>query len=531
MRQALKELNRRLKSGCFYLLALVLSYDPQPDIRAIKAFIEWLSKKPGYVVALLLLLVVVLSGCGLLYFKDREIMVLRGKISATSGQYKAELERKQQRLAAVLSHLEANPQIKTPGNHQSLIAPYAKMEWNYSTTANGIDQSNPRGSILTIQDADIILNGKRANVTGEAALTWRDSTKGNSTGPYSPKHSIIEIKNAADPLGRSKTIKARVAGEAAWYPIALSDTLGDGGTFLWRVIEGEMDASGHLRAEGSWGPYSVFTIYPSAYERIKATKKIRIGTYNVGQVKFESKDSAPDETCSKLSDISSEKDRDVLCKVIKSSSIIETFGKLTPVVKRYSDIDHKLLLDLKAGELDIAFGNISKAAYRKGTGIHFVEYSPSKPVLLTNDKKKRTEEIGRGDRICAVQGTVYEHVLGKITKKTRRRYNFVVCQNTIDAVDRLLKNDVKWIVMMGEQTWETEIEPKHGDKLYRNARSELVNSVPKEKEYEIEGDAFAITDSDLLNAICLALGKKNRDCQILVPPASQKEALPSRVKS
>ncbi|MBK9305907.1 MAG: hypothetical protein IPM58_02165 [Nitrospira sp.] len=94
-----------------------------------------------------------------------------------------------------------------------------------------------------------------------------------------------------------------------------------------------------------------------------------------------------------------------------------------------------------------------------------------------------------------------------------------------------MKNDVKWIVMMGEQTWETEIEPKHGDKLYRNTRSELVNSVPKEKEYEIEGDAFAITDSGLLNAICLALGKKNRDCQILVPPTSQKEALPSRVKS
>ncbi|MBK9305905.1 MAG: hypothetical protein IPM58_02155 [Nitrospira sp.] len=171
--------------------------------------------------SLLLLLSVVISGCVLLYLKDREIMDLRGKISATSRQYAAELQQTQQRLAAVLSHLEANPQIKTPGNHQSLIAPYAKMEWNYSTTANGIDQSNPRGSILTIQDAGIILNGKRANTTGEAVLTWRDSAKGNSTGSYSPKHSIIEIKDAAYPLRRDKTIKARVAGEAAWYPIAL----------------------------------------------------------------------------------------------------------------------------------------------------------------------------------------------------------------------------------------------------------------------------------------------------------------------
>ncbi|MBK9305906.1 MAG: ABC transporter substrate-binding protein [Nitrospira sp.] len=200
-----------------------------------------------------------------------------------------------------------------------------------------------------------------------------------------------------------------------------------------------MDSSGQLRAEGSWGPYSVFTIYPTAYERIRTTGKIRIGTYNVSQVKLESKDSVRKDFCVEPFepfDGLSVNETNVLCGVIKSMHS-SGMPDLKPVVTRYSDIDHKLLLDLKAGELDLAFGNISKAGYRKGNGIHFVEYAPSKPVLLTNDEKKRTEEIGRGDRICAVQGTVYEHVLGEIIRKTPGRYNFVVCQNTIDAVDRL----------------------------------------------------------------------------------------------
>ena len=504
----------------------------EPMYKKFKGFQGWLWNYFVHTVALTLLLMAVLFGYCWVDQKKAEVLHIRHQLSVHSRQYEEKLEKRKQRLAAVLSHLEANPQIKTPGNHQSLIGPYAKMEWKYSTTENSVDQSHPRGSILEIQDAGIILNGKRTNVTGEAAITWRDSTKGDSTGPYSPKHSIIEIKNAADPLRRDKAIKVLVAGEAAWYPIALSDTLDDGDTFLWRVIEGEKDASGRLRAEGSWGPYSVFTIYPSAYKRIEATGKIRIGTYNVGQVKFESKDSALDEPCSKLSDISSEKDRGTLCDVIKAMRR-NGIPDFKPVVTRYSDIDHKLLRDLKAGELDLAFGNISKATYRKGNGIHFVEYAPSEPVLLTNNKEKRTKEIGRGrkNKICAVQGTVYEYVLGDIRKKNQGRYRVEVCQNTIDAIDRLLNNDIQWFVMMGSQTWETEIEPKYRDKIYRNTQPELVNNVLQ--EYGIEGDAFVITDSELHAAICLALGdkRKKQDCQTLVPPNSQNEEVSSRFGS
>lgn len=531
MRQALKAIKCKLKSAYSYLSDLVSSYAPGQEIGAFRG---WLRKYPGYVAALVLIVLAVWSAWNFLMVPEtKRVEHLRLQARANSPLYKKKLEQKNQRLAAALSHLEANPQIKTPGNHQSLIGPYAKMEWKYGTTENGQNLSSHKDSILKIQKANIVLDGKRSAVTGEAIIEWQDNNSGDGVRQNSSKHSIIEIKNAADPLIRDKAIKVLVAGEAAWYPIALSETLGDGGTFLWRVIEGEMDASGRLRAEGSWGAYSVFTIYRSAYERIKATKTIRIGTYNVGQVKFESKDSAFNEPCPQLSDISSEKDRDVLCEVIKSSSIIGTFGKLTPVVKRYSDIDRKLLRDLKAGELDIAFGNISKAAYREGKGIHFVEYAPSEPVLLTNDEKKRNKQIGREDKICAVQGTVYEYVLRKLEKTNPGRYRFEVCQNTIDAIDKLLNHDIQWFVMMGGQPWETEIKPKHRDKLFQNTKSNLVRDVPKDKDNEIKGDAFAITDLDLHDALCPVLRKmgKNRDCKTLVSPNSPKEGLPSGVGS
>lgn len=481
-----------MRPRCEYLFDLISKYAWRKERAELK---QWLQKYPGYVAALVLILVVASFGWNLITNEKKHVEDLRFQVSANSTDYEIQLEEKTQRLTAALSHLEDNPRPKAPGEKQLLIGKFAKLEWNYESKNNGEGQSTPR-------------------------------------------HSIVEVRSVEQPLLERR--KIFVTGEKAWHPIASGTGLEKQGAFLWRVIPAEIDSSRNHRDESNWGAYSVFSIYPSVYERIRVTKKIRIGSYNVEQVELEgkssnSKDSTTEKaregpSCVKPSDGLSDEDRNVLCAVIEDMRS-NGMPNLKTVVTRYSNIDHKLLPDLEAGELDIAFGNISKAAYRKRTGIHFVEYAPSKPVLLTNDKKKRTEEIGRGDRICAVQGTVYEHVLGKIMKKTPGRYEFVVCQNTIDAVDRLLKSDVNWIVMMGEQTWKTEIEPKHGDKLYRNTRSELVNSVPKEKEYKIEGDAFAITDSDLLNAVCLALGKKNRDCQILLSPKSQKEELPSRIGS
>ncbi|WP_413935018.1 hypothetical protein [Nitrospira sp. BLG_1] len=504
-------------------------------MRAIKDFTVWLRKNHEFIAVLSLLFIVSVGGLLLGKTRYEKVETLRERLSTQSGHYEAKLEQKRQRLAAVLSHLEANPQVRAPGNHQSLIGPYAKMEWKYGTTENGQNLSSQKDSILNIQKANIILDGKRHAVAGEAAIEWQSNTSGDGVHQYSSKHSIIEIKNAADPLSKDKTIVARVTGEAAWYPISLSDTLGDGGTFLWRVIEGESDASGLLRAEGSWGPYSMFTIYPSAYQRIWATRKIRIGAYNVNQEKFESKDSAPNESCAKPSDGLSDEDRKVLCGVIEAMRS-NGMPNLKTVVTRYSDIDHRLLRDLKAGELDIAFGNISKADYREKMGIQFLEYAKAKPVLLTHAKGERVnKKVEPKDKICAVQGTVYEHVLRELREERVGEYDLQSCQNNYDAMDKLVKNEIQWVVM-SNKAWETIINPDIRNALYPAEKHELLERVRKQMgtiKHEIRGDAFAMTDTTLHDAICLALRKmeKNRDCQTLGSRSSQKEVVSSRVDS
>ncbi len=586
----------------------------------------WLCKKPGYVVALVLLFVAVLVGLYLVKEKKTLVENLRHQLRAETRQYEEKRERGKQRLAAVLSHLEANPQVKAPGNHQSLIGPYAKMEWKYGTTENGVDQSSHKYSAVEIRSAQILRapSNTQSLITPNAKVEWEYSTRDKNASQYYNKHSIVEIRNATTPL---KSEKIKVAGEAAWYPIKLSKKVYDSGTFLWRVIEGESDSSRQLRAEGSWGPYSVFAIYPSVYRRIQKTRKIIVGAYNVEQVEFESKDSALKEPCSKSSDGLSKIDRGILCEVIKSKSITEKFGELEPVVKRFSDIDNKLLDSLKAGEIDIAFGDISKARYREERGFHFLEYETSKeprPMLLANGKNKRkAREIGPNEKICTVRGTVYqyalekqkryqsvicqnafdaidklykndvqwavmgsqtweeinepkvfpnrksqllnrflghagselmlltnekskvdaeeigprekictvrgtesEHVTEELRKKNQGRYDFGVCQNAFDAIDKLYKNDIQWVVM-GSQTWQEVNEPK----VFPNEEAKLLKILRNKKK--IGDDAFAMTDLKLHDAICLALReiKKDRNCQTLVPPNSQKEEVSSRVGS
>lgn len=456
MRQVIKELKLKLKSWRTYLPALVLPHALRREIVAAK---RWARGYPAHVTALVLIVVIFLFGWFFMSKEWDQVKRLRLQVSAQSKYYEEKLERKTQRLATALSYLEGNPVLKAPGNKQSLIGPYAKMEWKYST-------------------------------------------KDISGSQYSPKHSIVEIRSAETPLERQRLL---VTGEAAWYPITLSEKVKKSGTFLWRVIEGEMDPSRNQRAEGSWGPYSVFTIYPSVYERIQKTKKIIIGSYNVAQAKLGNKDSTTEEPCVEPSDGLSDNDTKVLCSVIKSKSIKDKFGELKPIVKRYSNIDQKVIRSLKAGELDIAFGDISNAAYRRKMGIDFVEYSSAEPVLLTNDENKaHQEEIKLEENICAVQGTVYEHVLGELAKNKPGRYSFEVCQNTFDAIDKLLKNDIQWFLMMGTQTWE-EIKKSTDNQLYRNTTSkpELVNSVPEENQ--IGGDAFAMIDKTLYKAICEAI--------------------------
>ena len=460
MRQTLKDIKRKLKPSYSCLSGLVSSYAPRQEISAFKG---WLRKYPGYVAALVLIVLAVWSTWKFLMVPEiKRVEYLRLQVRANSPLYEKKLEQKNQRLSAALSHLEANPQIETPDNHQSLIGPYAKMGWTYGTTENGLDQS-------------------------------------------SHKHAIVEIRNAMTPL---KSERVKVTGEVAWYPLTLSKKVNEPGTFLWRVIEGEMDSSGQLRAKGSWGPYSVFTIYPSVTKRIEVTKKIRIGSYNVGQVELEGKSSTSKDSttknareglsCVEPSDGLSDDDTTVLCSVIDQMFKKDKYGTIDPVMARYSNIDDKLLDALKTGELDIALGNISSARYRRDKGFNFVEYAEPKPVLVTNDQKKsKADKIGAKDKICVVRGTVYKHVLEELIKTNQGRYNLAVCQNTFDAVDQLLKNDIQWFLMMGEQSWKDIEKPG----LHRNETEiGLLASVPKNNE--MEGDAFAMSDDSIYEEMC-----------------------------
>jgi hypothetical protein len=52
---------------------------------------------------------------------------------------------------------------------------------------------------------------------------------------------------------------------------------GDAGDFSWRVRPGQL-VSGHEAAEGPWSSATVFSIFPSAVERIQRTGKLLVAT-------------------------------------------------------------------------------------------------------------------------------------------------------------------------------------------------------------------------------------------------------------
>ncbi len=250
------------------------------------------------------------------------------------------------------------------------------------------------------------------------------------------------------------------------------------------------------------------------HERIKATKKIRIGSYNVKQVDLGGKALNSKKSCVDPSAGLSLSDSMLLCSIVKFMEI----DGLEPVVERYSNIDEKLIPSLKTGELDLAFGNISKALYREGKGIYFLTYTgPPDPVVLTNtpntvdaEKVWPKEPIGLG----TVKGTVYEHVLGELSKKNPGRYRFNVYQDPYEAIDNLKKKNIQW-VLMSKKTWEMVDKPNDFN-LYPNEKSELLNSVREEiDQQKIEGDAFVMTDAKLHDAICQALQAQGKQCTLI----------------
>ncbi|MDN5940973.1 MAG: transporter substrate-binding domain-containing protein [Nitrospira sp.] len=430
---------------------------------------RWLKSYPAYIAALVLIFVVVSLGWSFILKEKKHLENLRLELSAQGRLHEEKLERKKQRLAVVLSHLDDNPVSMEPDTKQSLIGPFAKMKWEY----------RPKNNIAY-------------------------------------QYSIVEIRNAETPLQSQKTL---VTGDAAWYPITFLEKLDKPGKYLWRVIPADIDSSGNQRAESNWGPFSVFTIYPSVYDRIKATNQIVIGAYNVEQLEIGGKSSSGKGSCVEASTGLSKMDSEVLCSVLTAEPITSIFSKdgLKPVVKRYSDIDNKekLLDSLKAGELDIAFGNISSASYRREKRIYFLEYDQSVPMLLTNNPSKvDAEEIGPNEKICTFPGTVYEHISKKLREEKAREYNFEVCQNIYDAMDKLSKKDIQW-VLMSRQTWKAINEAKTF-KLYSNEKSELLNRVRR----EIEGDAFAMTDKELCQTILQALQTVKKAQHLQTRPCS-----------
>lgn len=474
MRQAIKKtltfLKRKLKSNSILR-------------RETFALIRWLKSYPAYIAASALIVSVALIGWNRMSVEWRQVEDLRLALSAQSKLYEDKIERKKQRLAAALSHLENNPVLKAPSNQQSLIGPFVKMEWEYST-------------------------------------------KDNSARQYSHEHSMVEIRSAETPL-QSQTIL--VTGDTAWYPISLLKKLDKQGKYLWRVIPASIDLAGKQIAEGNWGPFSVFSIYPNAYERIKSTRQIMIGAYSVEQLELIGPNSEP--SCLKAHFGLSDPESKLICSVVDSISkanATEITVEVKPVVKQYSDIDNVLIPALKAGELDIAFGNISRASYREKNGLMFLEYyDKSEPVLLTNIKVKAgANEIGKDDAICTFKGTVYQRVANNImekekNKKEKNRYQFTECQNTYDAMDKLKRNEISW-VFMDKRTWEgiKNSETSETFELYQNEQSEVLKSV----QNELKGDALVMTDKTLRNAICLAIRaireKEHRDdipqCDLLL---------------
>lgn len=472
----IKRLKHKSKSNRAYRLALWMS---RALLRELMACERWWRSYPAYTLALVLILIVGSFGLKFIRSEDRKVENLRLELSAQRKLYEEKIGGKKQRLAAALSHLEDNPVVTAPGNNQSLSGPIVKMEWKYRGQRTGEDQNM---------------------VNTEAG----QSAEYTSAGQYSHKHSILEIRNVATPL-QNRTIL--VTGDTAWYPITFLDKLDQQGKYLWRVIPASMDSSGKQHAEGNWGPFFVFSLYRSAYDRIKATNKMLIGAYGVEQLALR-KFSTSKPSCSEALVGLSDSESKLICFVGASISKVsnnEINGEVEPVVKQYSDIDNTLIPLLKAGELDIAFGSISKANYRAKKGLLFVEYMESEPMLLTNDDvKAKAEEIGKDDVICTYRGTVYEDVAKNIMKEQetdtkKRRYNFTTCQNTYDAIDKLNRNEISW-VFMDKRTWD-DIDKKKTYKLYPNNTSE----VRKRVKDELKGDAFAMTDKELCLVMCKAV--------------------------
>lgn len=454
----IKIFKHKLMSARAYLPALVLPHALRRELVAAK---RWARGYPAHSGALVLIVAVVCFGWNFMLEEKKRVEKLQLALSANIRVYEEKLGQKQQRLATALSHLEDNPKLKMPGEKQLLIGELAKLEWEYEPESL-------------------------------------------SKGQSAPKHSIVEIVSAEKPLLKSR--KLLVAGTIAWYPIVSGEELERPGTFLWRVIPAEIDSSRHQRAESNWGPYSVFTIYPSVSDRIKATKKIIIGTYNIEQMELEGRASANHNFCEDSFARRSISDYAVLCSVINSRSIKDKFGEIKPVVERYSNIDKKLIPALKTGELDIAFGNISKAGYREKEGIKFLEYEKPEPILLTNSPaRKSIKEIGLEEKIGTVRGTVYERMA-----KDSGGYKVEECNNAYEAVDKLKKNDIQWI-LMSRKAWEA-IDKPNAHKLYPNEKSELLDRVRS----EIQSDAFAITDRNMevCNAIREALQEIQKDQRI-----------------
>lgn len=445
---------------------------------------KWLNSYPAHTIGVIILCIVILGCTGRLIFDFSRFNELELDLSRKAKRIEEKIERKQQLLAAALSHLDENPRLTVPAHNQTIInRPIVEMKWEYSAKNAPVGKSSEKAG--GSQSAD--------------------------------RHSIVEIRSAATPLEPRKVL---VAENSAWYPISYTDKL-QSGTYLWRAIRAEIDSSGKAIAEGNWGPFFVFSYYDTVYDRIKATRQIMIGAYSVEQLEVQKQSmiiSGDNQTCLTDSVVLSKSDSELICSVAKAIPVAsknEIDREVRPVIKQYSNIDKVLLRDLKDGELDIAFGSISSADYRKNRGIYFVEYRESKPMLVTtNEAKAKAKEIGINDKICTFEGTVYEAVAQQIKKEQQkdrqsRRYQFETCKNTYDAIAKLYKNEISW-VFMDKRTWD-EFQEKDTHKLFLHTTSEILKRV----DDELGDDAFAMKDKMLCNVMCSAVKavQKQQDLQ------------------
>ena len=112
MRQKIKALKHWLKSNRTYLPASVLRYALYALRRETRAFKRWWQSYPAYIAALVLIVAVVWFGSDFVVKEKRQVENVRLQLTAQSRFHEEKLERKQQRLAAALSHLEDNPKLE-----------------------------------------------------------------------------------------------------------------------------------------------------------------------------------------------------------------------------------------------------------------------------------------------------------------------------------------------------------------------------------------------------------------------------------